>query len=720
MTKKLEIKISGMHCASCAFNVESALKKQKGIRTANVNIATNKATLVVDDELQVSEIAKTIDNVGYKAVLSENTNVDEESDLKKKLLIGFIFSLPIFILSMFFMNLNFAYKNLIIFLLATVVQFYVGFDFYKNTFKGLKSKSVTMDTLIVLGTSAAYFYSVYSLLVGGMHLYFEASSTLITIVFLGRFLEYKAKKNTNFAISKLMKLKPKYSIILLNNKEVKISVDDIKINDLIVIKPGEVIPVDGILVKGSSSVNESMITGESIPVDKIKGSTIIGGTINTTGSFIFKATKIGKYTILSKIIKLIEDAQGKKAPIQRFADKVSGIFVPIIIVIALLTFFIWLIISQNFTFALSSAIAVLVIACPCALGLATPTAIMVGTGLGAQNNILVKGGDSLENLHKSKFFVFDKTGTLTTGKLSVDNVITFSKQLPQKIIQLSASLEKYSEHPIGESIIAYAKQKNLKLINVTNFISKTGFGISGKIASEYYYLGNLKYAKSVLKIKNDIEKKISGYENLGKTAILLFNKKEILGAILVSDKIRPNSKRTIEYLSRHNIKTFMLTGDNSRVANAIGKQIGIKNIYSESLPEDKINLIKKLKKQGIVSMIGDGINDAPSLAEADVGIVMGSGTDVAIDSGDIILMHDDVFDVVKAMNLSKFTFTKIKQNMFWALFYNSIGIPIAAGVLYPLLGLQLNPMIAGAAMALSSVSVVLSSLALKFRSFDKV
>jgi len=632
----------------------------------------------------------------------------EISKLKNSFLKSLVFSLPVFILGMFFMDDPIPYQNYIMWILATPVQFYIAASMYKSAFSALKSKSANMDTLIILGTSAAYFYSVYLVLIEIMHQFFEASAVLITIVIFGRYLEARAKGKTSDAIKKLIGLKPKKATVIRGGKEISITIDEVAVGDIIIVKPGGKIPVDGVIISGHSSVDESMITGESIPVEKNKGDKIIGGTINKIGSFEFKATKIGKDTTLSQIIKLIEDAQGSKAPVQRFADNIAGYFVPGVLGIALITFLYW-IFATDLSFALIFAVSVLVIACPCALGLATPTAIMVGTGKGAKNGILIKGGEALETTCKIKSIIFDKTGTITKGEPEVTDIIGIGIS-KNDVLKYAASLEKRSEHPLAQAIIIQAKKENIQLEKVEGFNAVLGKGIQGRIGTKKYLIGNNKLIKTF----NQVESKIQSLEEDGKTVMILADEKEPLGIIAVADTIKADSVDAIKKIENMGIQTYMITGDNKRTAKAIANKIGIK-YFAEVMPKEKLDYVKKLQKKGKVAMVGDGINDAPALAKADVGIAMGSGTDVAIETGEIVLMKDNLTSVLRAIKLSKMTMNKIKQNMFWALFYNTIGIPVAAGVFYPIFGWQLNPMIAGAAMALSSVSVVSNSLLLKMK-----
>tara|TARA_Y100000310_G_C20669659_1_gene809536 strand:+ start:258 stop:2426 length:2169 start_codon:yes stop_codon:yes gene_type:complete len=719
--KKTTLNITGMHCASCSTLVNKTLDKLDGVEKSNVNLTTSKATIEFDEKkVNISKLITIVKNKGYGASEEKEKkdydaeNKKEIKELKNNFYLSLLFAVPVFILGMFFMKDPLPYQNIIMWVLATPVQFYVARQMYKGALTALKGFSANMDTLIVMGTSAAYFYSVYVVLSGGMHVYFEASAVLITIVIFGRLLEAKARGKTSEAIKKLIGLKPKTATIIRNNKEVKILVDDVKLGDIIIVKPGEKIPVDGIITEGHSSVDESMVTGESIPIEKNKGDPIIGATINKHGSFRFKATKIGANTTLSQIIKLVEDAQGSKAPIQRFADTVSSYFVPTVLLIAIITFTTWFfVINAELGFSLVASVAVLVIACPCALGLATPTAIMVGTGKGAKKGVLIKGGEALETAHKIKNIILDKTGTITKGEPEVTDIIASSNINKKQILQVAASIEKGSEHPLAEAIVKEAK--SIKLSKVTGFKAIPGHGITAKIGTKKYLLGNAKLMNENKVNFSKFKQKIQTLEEEGKTVMMLSVEKRLIGMIAVADTLKPTSKQAIKNLQNMKIRVYMITGDNQRTAKAIAKQAGINYVFAEVLPEDKAKYVRKLQKKGKVAMVGDGINDAPALAQADIGIAMGSGTDVAMESGEIVLMRDDLLDVARAIRLSKMTMAKIRQNMFWALFYNTIGIPVAAGLLYPFTGWLLNPMLAGAAMALSSVSVVSNSLLLKVK-----
>ena len=618
-----------------------------------------------------------------------------------------------------FVGYEVLYGEYILFILATPVQFYVGWQFYKGAWASLKNYAASMDTLIALGTSAAYGLSVYAVFISPskMGQYFEISAVLITLIILGRYLEALAKQKTGEAITKLIQLAPKQATVLRAGKELRIAIDDVRVGDKIIIKPGESIPVDGTIIEGTSSIDESMLTGESMPVEKHKGSQVFGGTVNKHGSFTILTTKVGANTTLSKIVKLIEDAQGRKAPIQRFADIVSSYFVPAVIVVAAATFIYWTYFSpEGWVFGLINAVAVLVIACPCALGLATPTAIMVGSGLGAKNCILIKGGDTLETAHKVKIVVFDKTGTITNGKPVVTQVVPIGAVQASSLLKIASSLELRSEHPLAESIVAYAKAKSIKSPKATNFSAIPGHGVTGKVSGIEYLIGNQKLMLKKSVSIEEYRKQMESLEAEGNTVMLVAKGKKLLGFIAVADTIKDTAADAVRDLQKQGVQTFMITGDNKRTAFAIAKQAGIpeKNVLSEVLPEDKAANIQRLQKGGVVvAMVGDGINDAPALALADIGIAMSSGTDVAIETGNIVLMRNDLRDVAKAIKLSRLTIGKIKQNLFWAFAYNVAGIPIAAGALYYATGWLLSPIIAGGAMAASSVSVVTNSLLLR-------
>jgi len=715
--KREELAVEGMHCASCSALISKKLDKAEGIKSNNVNFAAGKAFVEFDEgKISLEAIIEVINKAGYKAKKGfdlereKKMREHEISSLKKTLLFSIILTLPVFILGMFVME--FPFRIWIMFLLATPVQFIAGRRFYQGAWSALKNKTASMDTLIALGTSAAYFYSLAALpgFVGEQ--YFETAAMLITLVLLGKFLEANAKGRTSEAIRKLMNLSPKKALVERNGKEIVIDAKDIAEKDVIIVKPGESIPTDGVIVSGSSAVDESMLTGESIAVEKKKADKVFAGTLNKQGSFKFTATKIGGKTMLAQIIKLVEEAQGSKAEIQRFADKVSAVFVPVIVVIAIVAFAAWfLLLGQAFSFSMVIAVSVLVIACPCALGLATPTAIMVGTGKGAENGILIKNAEALELSHKINAVVFDKTGTLTEGKPKLTDVISTSST-EKEIVAIAASLEKSSEHPLAEAILEGAKKRKIALRKVDLFNSIPGKGIKGKVNGKEYFLGSVSFAKEKIKLENLSE--ISGLEKQGKTVMILFSGKKILGGIAVADTIKASSAEAIERVKKMGIEPWMITGDNKRTAKAIAEQLGIENVFAEVMPGDKSEYVKKLQSQGkIVAMVGDGVNDAPALAQADIGIAMSQGSDVAMEAGSIVLMKNDPVDVARAIVLGRKTMGKIRQNFFWALIYNTLGIPIAAGLLYFPFGILLSPMIAGAAMAFSSVSVVTNSLLLK-------
>jgi Cu+-exporting ATPase len=730
--KKILLPISGMHCNSCALNIEKALKKTTGVSKANVNFATEKATVEYDEKaVDEKKFSKIISDLGYQVIeqqgsaeeLVDKEKIAREQEIKKVknlFFLSLILSVPIFIIAMplEWLGISVPYKNIILLLLATPVQFIAGYRFYKGAWSALKAKTANMDVLIAIGTSAAYFYSLAVVLFSpilGEHVYFETSAIIITFILLGKWLEALTKGKTSEAIKKLIGLQPKTAMVIRKGKEQEIPISQVVVGDIVIVKPGQKIPVDGIVVDGLSSVDESMITGESIPVEKKKGDKVIGGTINKHGSFRFKATQVGNATMLSQIIKLVQEAQGSKAPIQRLADKVSSIFVPTVISIAIIAFITWYVfIGQSFVFSLSIFIAVLIIACPCALGLATPTAIIVGTGKGAENGILIKSAEALENAHKIDTVVFDKTGTLTKGKPVVTDLVSLSNLGENDILKYAAIAEKKSEHPLAEAIINKAKEEKITIADAKLFKAIPGYGIIARTEGKTILLGNRSLMKKY-KIKTEqLEKNMSKLESEGKTVMILALNNKIAGLISVADTIKEFSKEAVKKLHDMNKQVIMITGDNKRTADAIAKQLGIDDVLSEVLPEDKEKEIEKLQKKGrVVAMVGDGINDAPALARADVGIAIGAGTDVALEAGQIVLIKNDLQDVIKAMKLSNQTIKKIKQNLFWAFFYNSLGIPLAAGILYPFTGFLLNPMIAGAAMAFSSVSVVSNSLLMK-------
>lgn len=744
-SKRINLALSGMHCSSCAGLIEKALKKVAGVKEAHVNFAAEKASIIFDENRTSADgLIKAVQKAGYKAEIpnekdTEFENKKRQQEIKSqfvKFLFSFILSLPMlyFMLFDFFKfipggTIIIPYIGIVSLILTFPIQFGVGAGFYKGMWSALRMKTFNMDSLIAIGTSVAFFYSLYNFVayyalnnsligINGAkipELYFETAAFLITFVTLGKWLEVKTKGRTSDAIKKLMGLQAKTARVIRNGVTVDVSIDEVVHGDIIVVRPGEKIPVDGVIISGSSAVDESMITGESLPVEKNAEDGVIGGTINKTGSFEFKAMKIGSETTLSQIIRLVEDAQGSKAPIQAFADRISAVFVPIVIGIAIVTFIVWyFVFGAALSFALMAFTAVIVIACPCALGLATPTAIMVGTGNGAENGILIKGGEPLEAACRINAIVFDKTGTLTKGKPEVTDTDSLSHLSEEELLAIAASLEKQSEHPLAEAIYNFAKEENIDLKEVKDFKAIPGHGVQGEINGVGYFFGNRRLIADTLNLPIEkYDRKISRLEEQGKTAMILATKDEILGTISVADTVKETSREAVEMLKKRGIEVYMITGDNTRTANAIAAQVGVTNVLAEVLPEDKANEVKKLQEQGKkVAMVGDGINDAPALAQADLGIAMGSGTDVAMEAGGIVIIKNDLRDVINAIDLSKSTMGKIKQNMFFALFYNVIGIPIAARV-FAVLGLVLKPELAGLAMALSSVSVVGNSLLLR-------
>jgi len=737
-TVTVELPLKGIQCASCVQKIEKALLQTRGVTKASVNLATERAKVeYLPTETNLRDIKRAIESTGYEVL--ELSPSDEGLDpekairereykkLKTKFMAGLILGLIVFLGSSrhWFPWIPEIFGNFyVLWALATPVQFVIGWQFYRGAWGAFKHRSADMNTLIAVGTSAAYLYSVTATLFpsffesGGIkpQVYFETSALIIVLILFGRLLEARAKGQTSDAIKKLMGLQPKTARVIRDGKEMDIPVEEVLVGDLITVRPGEKIPVDGILQSGKSAVDESMITGESIPVKKSPGSEVIGATINKTGSFKFKATKVGKDTALAQIIKLVQDAQGSKAPIQRLADVISGYFVPIVISIAIATFVIWFNFGPfpSLTFALLNFVAVMIIACPCALGLATPTAVMVGTGKGAENGILIKGGESLETAHKLDTIVFDKTGTLTKGEPEVTDIIAVNGVSEEDILKYAACAEKNSEHPLAEAIIKRAEEKEIKLLDPEQFNAIEGHGIEASINGKEILLGNAKLMRDrQIEIEN-LETKAEDLAQDGKTPIYISLSGKAAGLIGVADTLKESSVHAVNKLRNMGLKVVMLTGDNRKTAEAIARKAGIDDVLPEVLPEDKVHEIKKLQSGGRrVAMVGDGINDAPALAQADIGIAIGSGTDVAMEASDITLIKGDLSGVVSAIELSKKTIRIIKQNLFWAFFYNTAGIPIAAGALYPFFGILLNPIFASLAMAFSSVSVVSNSLRLR-------
>ena len=714
MKKKITLSVNGMHCASCALNIENMLKNQKGVRNAVVNFSAGEASIEYDPKIiSIKKFKKIITDLGYEALEQNEVNESEKEIRKLKTLsiLGLILTIPVIVISMFMEIPN---KNYILLLITTVIQFGIGYHFYKGSWNSLKNRYFNMDFLVVMGTSAAYFYSLYTTFFGGITFY-EASATVITTITIGRLMEILSRGRTTEAIKKLIKLQAKTARIIKNGREVEIPIEHLRKGDVVIVRPGERIPVDGTVIGGYSSVDESMITGESIPVGKKKGDEAIGATINKNGVLMIKATKIGAETALAQIIKMVKEAQQSKAPIQRIADTVVSYFVPVVIVIAVLSFLIWyFFVNQSIFFALTTMVSILVVACPCAMGIATPTAVMVGLGKGAENGILIRNGSYLEEVHKLDTIVFDKTGTLTKGKPEVTDVITFKKMTKKNVIKLAAIVEKSSEHPLGEAIVRKAEKMKISLPSSKSFKTVPGYGVVSSYRSKRIIVGNRKMMKKNKIEIMEIEDKIKRLEEMGKTTVIVAVNKKIVGLIGIADTLKKQSKSAIRKLRKIGLSVIMITGDNERTARSIAKQVGIDDVMADVLPKDKAKKIEELQKQGkIVGMVGDGINDAPALAKANIGIAIGSGTDVAIETGDIVLIKEDLRDVVSSIKLSKKTLSKIKQNLFWAFFYNTSMIPIAAGILYPSFGILLPPMAAGIAMVFSDISVIGNSLLLK-------
>lgn len=738
MASQTTLSITGMHCASCSALITRKLKKTAGVEEANVNYGANKARIRFNpDQINEQGLIDTVKAAGYGAMIANEQDreaekkrrFDEIRSYKQKFWIGLILSLPM----LGFMVLSFLphssihevvmpYMGIVSLILATPVQFWLGYGFYRGMWSSLKMGTFNMDSLIAIGTSTAYIYSLWNFIrhyltegtvIGEMHdLYFEVAALLITFVLLGKWLEAQAKGKTSEAIQKLMGLQAKTARVLRDGQTIDIPIEEVQAGDTVIVRPGEKIPVDGTVLKGLTSIDESMLTGESIPVEKKEGDRVFGATMNGTGSIEFRAEKVGTETALAQIIRFVEEAQGSKAPIQAFADWISSWFVPAVIGIAILTFVIWMLLGAGLTFALLAFVSVIVIACPCAMGLATPTSIMVATGKGAEQGILIRGGEPLEAANKIQAIVFDKTGTLTKGKPEVTDIIALSST-EETLLQLAASLEQGSEHPLAESIVNHAKAKGLTLSAAEHFQAIPGHGIEGTLEGKKYFLGNRKLMEKFSIDTKPIESQLQTLEEKGKTAMILSDEQHVLGIVAVADTLKETSGEAIEQLRKMGLTPYMITGDNRRTALAIAKQVGIEHVLAEVLPEQKAAEVKKLQEQKLrVAMVGDGINDSPALAQAELGIAMGSGTDIAMETGGIVLVKNDLRDVVTAIKLSRATVNKIHQNMFFALFFNVIGIPIAARA-FMHWDIILRPELAGLAMAFSSVSVVTNSLLLK-------
>ena len=754
--EKTSFKVTDMTCTSCTVSVEKALSKLPGVLSININLASGKATVeYLKGETGMADFRKSIEKAGFSIDTealhaTEPDTITAASKKETRILRNKLFFASIIAVYMLFIAISelsdgwswlpaFFSNQYLLWALATPVQFWAGWQFYHNMWGTLKHKTANMNTLIAVGTSAAYFYSVVAILspgffaIGGREasVYFDTAAIIIALILLGRFLESRAKGQTSEALKKLIGLQPKTARVLRQGREQDIPMEEVEVGDIIIVRPGEKIPVDGIIEDGHSSIDESMITGESIPIEKTTDDEVIGATINKTGSFRFKATKVGKDTALARIISLTEEAQGSKAPIQRLADSISAYFVPIVIGIAMVTFFLWYFFgpAPTFTFALLNFIAVLIIACPCALGLATPTAIMVGTGKGAENGILIRSGEALETAHKINSVILDKTGTVTKGHPVVTDIITASNFKEDDLLRIAASAERGSEHPLGESIVSAAEDKKIDLIDATEFDAIPGYGISAKINGQKVLLGNLALMQEQGISLADLGKKASQFSSNGKTPMFLSVNDNAIGMVAVADTLKPHSNEAISELQRLGLEVVMLTGDNHHTAEAIAKEVGINRVIAEVLPEDKAEEVRKFQQAGkTVAMVGDGINDAPALAQADIGIAIGTGTDIAMEAANITLISDDLRGVVTAISLSKRTMRTIKQNLFWAFAYNASLIPVAAGVLYFVFGQTgvmpglrfflgdfgfLNPVLAAFAMAASSVTVVTNSLRLR-------
>lgn len=726
--------VKGMHCASCVRVIERTLKKVDGVSEASVNLATNRATVHFGEHTSEQAMASAVKKKGYELIMDspmqgshDHMNMGYDSKLKENVIVSLVLIAisSLIMLWEIFLPISYTIKEFFHHLLpifATYMMFVVGRPYLAGLWRFIKYRKADMDSLVGIGTLVAFLYSFavtafetpLKAFLNTEHNYYDVVIVVIGLITLGKYLEARAKSHTSDAIKKLASLQAKTARVVRDGKEVDIAIEEVQIGDLIRVRPGEKIPVDGVITEGESSINESMVTGESIPADKTVGAQVIGATMNKTGTFVMKATKVGADTMLSQIIKLVEEAQGSKAPIQRLADRVSEIFVPAVLVVAVLTFIGWGLLTGNYINGLVAMISVLVIACPCAMGLATPTAIMVGTGKGAENGILIKDAESLEIANKIQTIIFDKTGTLTNGKPEVIDVISTGNLSKNEVLSIVASLEKGSEHSLAEAVLAYAENQKVKIQSVNKFKAIAGHGVTGAIGNDTFFFGNQRLMGRENISLDKFKELINELENKGKTVMILASDSKALGIIAVADTVKDSAKKAIEKLQNMGIEVAMITGDNQRTADAIAKKLGITRVLAEVLPEEKEEEVRKIQAEGKkVAMVGDGINDAPALARADIGIAMGTGTDVAIEAADITLVNKNLNSVASSIELSKKTMRTIKQNLFWAFGYNVVLIPVAMGILYPIWGILLSPIFASVAMALSSVSVVSNSLLLK-------
>ena len=740
------IKLRGMSCASCANSIEDAIRSVPGVSNSSVNFGAEQATITYDPrKTSIEKIQKAVEAAGYSSYSLQSeemvTGEDdaqkaartaESRDLLRRVVVGSVISILLIVGSLRMMTgLNLPFiptwlsNQWLQLVLTAPVQFWCGYSFYVNSWKALKRHAATMDTLIALGTSAAYFYSVFATLFPSFFInqglmpevYYETAAVVITLILLGRLFENRARGQTSLAIRQLIGLQARDARVIRNGQEMDIPISSVIIDDVILVRPGEKIPTDGEVIEGASTIDEAMVTGESVPVVKQPGDEVIGATINKTGSFKFRATRVGKDTVLAQIVQLVQQAQGSKAPIQRLADSVTGWFVPVVIAVAIATFVIWFNIMGNLSLALITTVGVLIIACPCALGLATPTSVMVGTGKGAENGILIKGAESLELAHKIQTIVLDKTGTITEGKPTVTEFVTVrgtANRNELKLLQLAAAVERNSEHPLAEAVVRYASSQQVNLLEAQNFLAIAGSGVQGIVSDRLVQIGTQRWMEELRIDTRLLQHHKATWETAGKTVVLIAIDGEIQGIMGIADAVKPSSVAAVRALQRLGMEVVMLTGDNRQTAEAIAREVGIRRVLAEVRPDQKAATIQKLQSEGkIVAMVGDGINDAPALALADVGMAIGTGTDVAIAASDITLISGDLRGIAVAIQLSRATMRNIRQNLFFAFIYNVAGIPIAAGILFPIFGWLLNPIIAGGAMAFSSVSVVTNALRLR-------